>query len=83
MKTSIVKKNSQGGYFEKGKAFSRAKWSEVIDFYQKEVDSAGKCSPRRLSQITGIGRKSADEATYFCEIKNFLCNLIFFSSQLL
>ena len=62
MKTTIVEKNSQGGYFEKGKAFGRAKWSEVIDFYQKEVEIAGKCSPRRLSQLARVGRKSADKA---------------------
>ena len=62
MKVTVTENNSQGEYFEKGKAFGRAKWSEVIDFYQTEVKIAGKCSPRRLSQLARIGRKSADKA---------------------
>ena len=47
MKLAIVEKNSQGGYFERGKKLSKAKWASVIDVYQTKLNSAGNISSKR------------------------------------
>ena len=77
MKVASVEKNSQGGYFERGKKFNKAKWASVIDVYQTELNSAGKCSLDRLAQLAKIGRNAAIKAVTFYElgfIPSFLKN---------
>ena len=77
MKVASVQKNSQGGYFERGKKFGKAKWASVIDVYQTELNSAGKCSLDRLAQLAKIGRNAAIKAVTFYElgfIPSFLKN---------
>jgi hypothetical protein len=30
MKLAVVKKNTQGGYFERGKSFDETKWASIV-----------------------------------------------------
>ena len=72
MKTFIVDKNKRGGYFEHGKPFGEAKWTEIIASYQTEFDSAGKCSINCLVELTKIGYQSAVKAiTFHCNGYSF------------
>ena len=49
-KIAVVKNNNQGGYYKKGKSFSRAKWSQIIVYYQAELDLAVKCTIDRFGK---------------------------------
>ena len=51
-KHGIVQKNSQGGYFERGKSFSSVSWVYIVDAYQVKLKMAGKCSVERLVKLT-------------------------------
>ena len=62
MKVASVEKNSQGGYFERGKKFSKAKWASVIDVYQTELNSAGNISSKHRCTMMPISwRRSTIE----------------------
>ena len=65
MKLAIVEKNTQGGYFERGKSFDETKWASIVDAYRHEMDTAGRCTIDRLIELTKIGRKSAFKAIKF------------------
>ena len=66
MKIAVVDKNNQGGYYEKGRSFTPAKWFQIIALYQAELDLAGKCTIHRLTQIAKVGKHSAEKAiTYY------------------
>ena len=62
MKVAIVEKNHQGGYYERGKTFSRAKWYSVVNTYETELILAGKCTVNRLVELAKIGTNSAIKA---------------------
>ena len=62
MKTCIVDKNTQGGYYERGRKFGQAKWTTILQTYRTEVDSAGKCTIKHLASLAKIGRNSAIKA---------------------
>ena len=62
MKTAIVEVNKEGGYYECGRGFSKAKWLNIIKTYLAEMNEAGKCSIDRLAGLAKISRGSANKA---------------------
>ena len=65
MKITVVDKNNQGGYYEKGRSFTRPKWTEIIDSFQAELDSAGKCTIHHLTTIAKIGKHLVEKAVNY------------------
>ena len=64
--TRTVLKNKQGGYYEQGRGYSKAKWVIILDLYLTEVELAGKFPIWRLMEMAQIGRKTARKAnTYY------------------
>ena len=61
MKIAVVEKNNQGGYYKKGRSFSRAKWSKFIASYQAELNLAYKCMINCLTLIAKIGKHTAEK----------------------
>ena len=57
-----VRTNASGRYYTNGQSFSPDKWKTVVDLYDKEVESAGKCRSRKLTKVAGVSRSSADKA---------------------
>ena len=68
MKTCIVDKNTQGGYYERGRKFGPAKWSTILQTYRTEVELNGKCTIRRLATLAQIGRNSAAKAVKYHDL---------------
>ena len=57
-----VRTNASGRYYTNGQSFSPDKWMTIIDFYDKEVETTGKCSSRELARVAGVSRSSASKA---------------------
>ena len=55
----VVLKNKNGGYYTAGKAFSREKWYEIADLYDKLIESHGECSAKRLAEFGNISDVNA------------------------
>ena len=68
MKIAVVTKNKQGGYFERGKSFSRAKWADIIEIYHTEISLSGKCSTDCLAKLARIGWNTAAKAVRYYEL---------------
>ena len=68
MKIAAVAKNKNGGYFEQGKSFTRAKWAEIIEIYNNNVSLSGKCSTNRLAKLSRIGWSTAAKAVHYSEL---------------
>ena len=60
--SSKVRRNTQGGYYEQGRAFARSNLVRIIDLYLHEIDDFGKCPIWRLMELAKIGRKTARKA---------------------
>ena len=60
-----VIKNAYGGYYEHGRAFSKAKWVSIIATYEREIERMGSCSDRRLAELSFISKKSAEKAKLY------------------
>ena len=68
MKIAAVAKNKNGGYFERGKLFTRAKWEEIMEIYNNDVSLSGKCLTDRLSKLEKIGSSTAAKAVHYSEL---------------
>ena len=60
--TAIIRINEYGGYYEVGRACSKAQWVAIIVKYDKCVLQYGSCSIRRLAAACQISRQSAHKA---------------------
>ena len=57
--------NDNGGYFDSGKPFTRAKWMEVITIYERLLHHGSSCSVIKLAQDAKISSGSAQKAIQF------------------
>ena len=73
--TRTVLKNKQGGYYEQGRGYSKAKWVSILDLYLTEVESAGKCPIWRLMEMAQIGRKTARKAVAYYAVGKIIPSL--------
>ena len=64
-KTCTVSMNTQGGYYERGRAFPKSRWVSIIDFYLREIEDFGKCPIWRLKELAKIGEMTARKAVAF------------------
>ena len=56
---SEIKENENGGFYEQGKPFDKAKWVSIFNIYEKELEAYGKCTIRRLAERASISNNSA------------------------
>ena len=64
----IVLRNRYGGFCEVGRSFMRAKWTAIVEVYEKQLQAHGGCTERRFETRAGISRTTTIKAIQFYEI---------------
>ena len=59
----IVRRNTNGGYYECGTAFTQSKWVSILHEYDTLLKKEGKCTVRMLAKAAGISLHSAHHIT--------------------
>ena len=75
MSPGVVSRNSNGGFYTRGQAFSKAKWVEIIKIYVKLMetsDDGSPCSINQLSKRARVSWESADKAILYYEARVIL-----------
>ena len=68
MKIAAVVTNKNGGYFERGKLFTRAKWAEIIEIYNNNISLSGKCSTNCLAKLVRIRWITAAKEVHYSKL---------------
>ena len=69
--SNAVRRNNMGGFYTRGEAFSKAKWTEIIEVYVRTINNSDDGIPRFISELARLARvswNSAEKAIPFYSI---------------
>ena len=66
--SSRIRVNTVGGVYDNGRAFTKAKWYQIVLEYETILSQKGKCTVRMLAVGAKISITSANKAMIYYDI---------------